>query len=411
MKKKVFIFCLVSCIFIFLLMAQAVYARFTLTPSISLKEEYNDNIYLTPDNEEDDLITTVSPSINLGYEARLFNFSLTYTLLSKFYIHNSKENDFYHQIIADSTINLYKNILFIHITDNYKRIPIDEKRQTALDNILVNMTDTNTFTFNPYIVYPLDATLSARIDYIYENIWYKQRSGDDTKNHTFSISLSKEFSDRLKTTLSYSYLVHKPRFTEEYDRQSVKADVEYVLGPALTLKGGLGHTWFDYDSSAISDENYSFYDAGFNYKLSEVVNLDASYKVDYVESVTTGTYKSRTYEGILSYAKFITSKLTAFHKKSEYIEQNREDKSTGISIDLSMPITEKLTGGITGSYTKYTFLPEDVKDKRYSLKVSIGYQLRITTINIGYTYNKNNSTDDTKDYTNNILWAQARITF
>ncbi|RMG69954.1 MAG: TIGR03016 family PEP-CTERM system-associated outer membrane protein, partial [Nitrospirae bacterium] len=167
----------------------------------------------------------------------------------------------------------------------------------------------------------------------------------------------------------------------------------------------------NYDSSAIDDEDFSFWDAGLNYKLSEALTLDASYKVDFVESVSTGTYKSKRYEGSLSYSKFITSTLSAFHSKSEYLEENREDKSTGISLDLTMPVTEKLSGTITGTYTKYTFKPEDTKDKRYSLRLALNYELKITTLSIGYTYNKNNSTDDTKDYKNNIIWAQARITF
>ncbi|RMG68646.1 MAG: TIGR03016 family PEP-CTERM system-associated outer membrane protein, partial [Nitrospirae bacterium] len=144
-------------------------ADFTLTPSLMVREEFNDNIYLTADHEEDDLITTISPSLKLNYEAKLVTLSLDYSLLTTFYVHNSKENDIYHRADLDALSNLYKDIVFLHITDTYSRVPIDEKRPTGLDSILSNMTDTNTFEVNPYIVYPLTPTLQLRADYIYEN--------------------------------------------------------------------------------------------------------------------------------------------------------------------------------------------------------------------------------------------------
>jgi len=392
-------------------MVQAVYAKLTLTPSIMLKEEFNDNIYLSPDHEEDDLITTISPSVKLTYEAKLVTLSLDYSLLTTFYVHNSKENDIYHKANLDALSNLYKDILYLHITDTYTRVPIDEKKQTGIDNILTNMTDTNTFEVNPYIVYPLTPTLQLRADYIYEYTWYEKESGDDTKNHTLSLSLTKNFFEKLKTTVTYSYFIHRPDLTEEYDRQSAQIHAEYLLGPRLTLRGEYGHQWYNYDSSSIDDKEFNFWDAGLNYKLSEALTFDASYKVDFVESVSTGTYKSKRYEGSLSYSKFITSTFRAFHSKAEYLEQDREDKSNGISLDLTMPFTEKLSGTITGTYTKYTFKPEDRKDKRYGLRLALYYELKITTLSVGYTYNKNNSTDNSKEYTNNIIWAQARITF
>ena len=51
MKKRVIILFTLG-IFCFLL-SSPVWAEFKLTPSISLREEYDDNIFLTADDEED----------------------------------------------------------------------------------------------------------------------------------------------------------------------------------------------------------------------------------------------------------------------------------------------------------------------------------------------------------------------
>jgi uncharacterized protein (PEP-CTERM system associated) len=42
--------------------------KWSLTPRIYVEGEYNDNIFLTERNEQDDFVTTISPGVNLQYE-------------------------------------------------------------------------------------------------------------------------------------------------------------------------------------------------------------------------------------------------------------------------------------------------------------------------------------------------------
>ena len=51
---------------------------FNITPGMAVNELYDDNIYLAPDHETSDYITTVSPSISLGLAGRHSNLELTY---------------------------------------------------------------------------------------------------------------------------------------------------------------------------------------------------------------------------------------------------------------------------------------------------------------------------------------------
>ncbi len=410
MKTKKVLY-LLFLIFVLPLTSSIAMAGFHITPSISVRQEYNDNIYLTPNNEEDAFITTIIPAVNLTYEASRFTLSLDYSLHFKFYSNNSNLNETslsrVQRVHLDSMVNIYREIVFIHITDDYRRVPIDDRSNTAVDNELTNMTDSNTFVFNPYILYPLTATLQVRADYIYENIWYKHKSGDDTENHTLSVDLIKEFTPTLKGELSFSYLMHRPDLTEEYDRQSIEGTLEFEASQDLTITGGMGYTWFDFDMSPDSDE--SFWNVGAEYKLSEALALASNYTVYFVDSVRNGTYKSRTLEGSLTYSKFITTKITLRKSKSEYLNSSRLDKSRGIDVDFSMPLTDRLTCSAAGSYTYFKFYPEGRKDKRYSARVSVDYEMRIATLSFGYTFNKNNSTDNTYDYDNNIVWVHARL--
>ena len=59
------------------------YARFTLTPGVDLSVEYDDNIFLDDDNEQDDVITTVSPNVNLTWETARLDVSMYASVISR----------------------------------------------------------------------------------------------------------------------------------------------------------------------------------------------------------------------------------------------------------------------------------------------------------------------------------------
>lgn len=389
------------------------WAELKLTPSISIREEYNDNIFLTPNNEEDDFITSIYPAINLTYDTNLLNLSLDYGFNFRFYMHHSDQNETdltnTQRAKLETTVSPYRNIFFVKVFDEYKRVTIDERRQVALDNNFVNMTDSNRFLINPYLEYPLSGTLKTRIGYSYENIWYKVKEGDDTENHLGTVSIIKEISPKITTSLSYNYLLHRPKETEDYDRQDAIFGMTYQVSPKLFIQGDVGEVWFNFKNR--ENSNSTIWDIQAKYLLTDLLSLGAGYSERFFDSVDMGTYKRKAVFGNIGYSGKIPITLTAFRNIDTYPTVKREDRGTGVTINSHVPITPRVTGNLIGSYTYYTFLPENEKVHRYGAGLSLDYALRITTISIGYTYNLNNSTVDKNDYTNNIVWLQAKFTF
>jgi len=60
-------------------------AKWSLTPRIYVEGQYDDNIFLTETNEQDDIITTISPGVNLSYEAPTGEINLDYEYRRSFY--------------------------------------------------------------------------------------------------------------------------------------------------------------------------------------------------------------------------------------------------------------------------------------------------------------------------------------
>ena len=61
--------------------------------SLSVREEYNDNILLTNVNRQSDFITTISPGLAVGYKTSAVDFSLDYGLNFKFYLQHDVYNE------------------------------------------------------------------------------------------------------------------------------------------------------------------------------------------------------------------------------------------------------------------------------------------------------------------------------
>lgn len=387
------------------------WAEFKMTPSISIREEYNDNIFLTPADEEDDFITSIYPSINLIYNINLLTLSLDYGLYFRFYADHSELNDTglseTQRARFETTINPYKDIIFIKVFDEYQRISIDERQEIALDNPFVNMTDSNRFLINPYIEYPLSGTLKTRVSYTYENLWYKEEIGDNTTIHIFAAGLTKELSSRISASFSYAYFIHQAEETEDWNRHDASVGMNYQVTQKLSLAGSFGRSWFDYKDRA---DDFDFWNTSANYQLTDRIFLTGGYSRSFLNSVNVGTYKSDAVRVSLTRQGDIPVTVSVFKQKGVYLSEDREDKSTGVTVSAGYLITPRMTGRLTGFYTDYDFLPDKEQVKRYGASLSFDYAIRITTISAGYTHNDSNSTVNRNDYKNNVIWMQARFT-
>ncbi|NOZ26224.1 MAG: TIGR03016 family PEP-CTERM system-associated outer membrane protein [Nitrospirae bacterium] len=382
-------------------------AEVSFTPSISLREEYNDNIFLTSYDEEGDFLTTVNPAIALTYSSGKEDLTLDYGVYFDFYADNSDRNDVRQLGRLVSTTSLYKDVFFLKVTDVYARVPIDERRPVALDNLLVNTTDSNRFAVNPYVEYPLSGTLMVRAGYTYENLWYEEEDGDRSESNSAELSVIKEMSSVMTSYLTFNYLSRRPEITEAYDRQDAGLSIEYRIGPRITLNAGAGRTSFKYKMGTELDS--TVWNTRADYSLTEGLVFSAGYSVGFFDSVNVGAYKRKASTGSISYSGRNTLKLSVFNNVDRYLTFDREDKARGVIIDSSIPVTSRITGVLTGRYTKYDFLPEEENVERYSVGLSFHYELRSLAAILGYSHNLSDSVVDARDYRSNIAWLQVRL--
>lgn len=413
--------CFISLIIILLTNIPSSIAKVDITPGVTLREEYNDNLFLSESTKEFDYITKISPGILIEYTpGSSLDLSLDYRLDFRFYSRNSRLNDTSPKDTQNVNFRAQvrpMNRIFIDVSDNYKRVPIDVRRKFAADNALFNMTDNNVFTVSPYTILPLSSMLSTTFGYKYSNTWYDSKENTDSENHTAFLALTNRFSSKLSGELKYDYYKYLTsdqktfRFLEDYDKHSGSIGLTYQIGSSLELKGQVGKSYFDFETG--DNKQDSFWNINADYSIRERTSLGAGYSAILNDSSTSGVYKSRKFDMFFKTETPIKLSINPYHSDDEYLGSNdREDTITGINANIAFPLTRKIDLLFDGRWERQKFLPEDEKVHNYSIGSSIEYRLstRITS-NIGYRYNNSNSNIDSEDYNNNIVWLQAKVVF
>ncbi len=448
MRKFISGFCLVMFLFVF--MGNAL-AGFNFTAGVGLREEYNDNIFLTREDREDDFITNIFPSIKLSYSIRPFDLSLDYGLNFKFYYKHSELNE--NSSSTAQTLRFQTQLrpargIYIDVSDVYQRVPIDVRRQVAFENIFINMTDSNVFNVSPYVDLPISSTLSSRFGYSYTNVWYKADEGNDSESHSAFITLQKRWSQFFSTSLKYDYLIQRPQKTDGYKKHQGSVSANLQSGKGLSFWGEIGRAYFDFSDAG--SRSLNFWNAGADFarqiKITETTSLGANYSIDFTDTASTSTQRTLRYKiyfdpnsqllifypyytfdkysisaGVtkreradifLRTGKILKITVNPYYVKDKELETDRKDKVIGVAVDLSRQFSSRLSSSMFGVWEEQTFYPEIEKVKSYRAGVTLNYKLnRRLTPRLGYTYNNSKSNIDEDDFYNNVVWFEVSFTF
>ena len=391
------------------------WAEFRLTPAFSLRQEYNDNIYLEKD-KEGDFVTIARPSVNALWNTQIADLSLDLGVGYEKYWDNSDEDELRPTARLDSTFKLYRENLFLRVTDTYERVTIDEGGKGAVDNNLINMTDSNRLEVNPYLLLLPLRTLRARFDYLYENVWYREDEGDDAETHRYSVVLTQQLTPRISADLTGSFSQYRPKDAsrsllddtgeEEYDRTNAGVGLSWQVNDQLSLRGDVGRAWLEYEYS--DDYDSTLFGGQADYQISTTFSAGASYQEDISASVEDGARERKKTSAYLAYAGRSKVRLTVFGTRDDYLEINRRDVGMGATLDGDVPITNKKGIAWLLSYTDYE--EGDLEEyQRYGGRLEFYHQLRLGRLSLGYTYNCNDSDLPSEDYDNNIVFAQVSL--
>lgn len=342
----------------------------TLVVSLGLKEEYNDNILFDAVNEEDDYITTLSPSVELRRRYERTSASLKGVLDIVEYSDNRELNNVDQLYSADFRHTLTQKISLSgggwYKQDSRSDRDIEETGEVLSTSIRQKQK------------------YNAGVGYI----WSEKTSADVTYIHTRD-----DFEDPTDT---------------DYDSHAVNLQLQYNLSSWLPLTTGrvnTGYSRYNYPNTKVDNYNLTI---GGERQLSEIYSYYADLGARFTDPAdgdsTTGTVLKC---GIRYRGELTSGNAYISHGIAGASGGNGLRERTSFVVSARQRFTEELSGSVSGGvYLNKSNSGElsvgDIDERTIRISPQLTYRFtRNVKLETSYTYtrvvDKEKKDDDTKD--------------
>jgi len=387
-------------------------ARMSVASSITLREEYTDNVFLDPFREQDDLISTLAPSLILGLDNRLVTGELTYGLEFRKYLDHDGLDETALKDIQRGQMDLILlptgdfSILAHGIID---RVVIDDRREISDRTSLVNKTNRSLVRLRPQYRRNFTPTLTGELAFPFDKTRYESSAGDDTQGYGVELLIEKSLSPRLDSDLKGTWSRQKADLTEDYRRLDLTLGCRWNPNPAwgLTARGGAIQLDYDHRDAAV----YGLGTLELTFGESKPWQLVLLGSQDYLQSADDGLKRRRNAELRLVREARLSGELVFYQLLDNFQAVDREDRYYGGRMEVGYRFSRALEGSLRGHYRYQKYLPENERGHRYGGGGELAFSGKIYRIAVGYTYTENTSSISANSYRENLVYLEGHLTF
>ena len=385
-------------------------AEFTIRPSITVSEEYDDNIFLTHEGRVDDYITRIMPSVSIHYKTPLWDWTLDDTFSFWYYANRGKSETFNDGSLT-SKVTVIENFFYLDLGDRYSSVVLNPRQPSTDTNLATNRSDSNNLVLSPYIKYQLTPATLLTTGYRYTNIWYRDKTAVSRQMHTGFATGEYKLSPVLSTYVGAEFVADRPeKIDPDNNQTAVFARTVYKMNPRTTFDGSIGYRWIDF--SVGQDEGRLNYDASLIYRFSEHGQIELKAASVLTSSPLDGVLQSRIEQATVKYGEAFSVSGSIFHRKDSYLESDLVDVAYGGTAGVEYKPEPRLTFKAAGRVERDKFLPGDDVRKIYGGSGEMDYQLQEKmTLILSYNYTRENARDNSFEYTDNVVTVQIRKTF
>jgi hypothetical protein len=259
-------------------------AEFELRPAITINEEYNDNIFLTPTDRKDDYITRVIPSIYWTYQSPLWDWDVAYAYEYRYYYYYAVDQSLY-TLNLNNHNRIFGELILLDIQDLHAQTPLDVVRDWSNESLFLNQTESNTLYVTPYARIRMAPNSAITTGYSYRNIWYKDQTAIDKIDHSVYATVTYDLSSSLTTTTGVKYTSREAE-QNHLRKTEIFAGFLYAYAKDSTSWLTIGNSWFDLGPAG--ETSQIGWDAGIIHKSGKYaysLNTKLSYMEDPVSSI------------------------------------------------------------------------------------------------------------------------------
>ena len=249
-----------------------------IVPSISVAETLTDNVSLAPDNrKQSDLITQVSPGVNVQKTSGRLKLNLNYRATGLFYAKNSDQNDIQNYLDAAGTLEAVENWLFVDASANVSQQAFSAfgaQSNLATENINANRAETLTYRVSPYVRGRFGNTADYELRY--------SLSGSKVRGNELGETTVEEWGGRITGrespmgfgwALGASYNVAHADEARDVSSRRVNGSLSYRFDPQVRVSALAG--WESNNYSTTNDSSAATYGAQLEWTPTERTRINA----------------------------------------------------------------------------------------------------------------------------------------
>jgi hypothetical protein len=226
-------------------------APLTLLPSITISEEYNDNVNLSNANRTADFITGITPALNLIYESATYRLLAGYNFTAEMYARDPDRNAAFNQQNFDLdtlwrpteqlTLTLRDGFAFSTDTNLIAPEGVSTGRDQAWSNRLRGGMD-----------YRVDTQTTLRAGASYTVRRYDAEILQDSDVYTADVAIDRALSRRLTATLAYEAAYFDIAFEPNAWTHTPRLGASYRLTETISVAASAGPS-FEFPERRRSD--------------------------------------------------------------------------------------------------------------------------------------------------------------
>ena len=216
----------------------------TITPTISVTGEYNDNVFQNNNNKVSDFIVGFTPGVTVAVESPIYRLLGSYSFTAEVYADQSQLNDVFARqtLLLDGTYRV-SPLLTLTLTDTF--LVAKNTNTVAAENVSTGRTRSVTNTLAPGATYQLDprTTLRARGTWITQH--YDAVGALDSNTYSIEGFVDYALTSRLTLITGYQFsffdidgapdtTTHTPRFGASY-RITPTTTGTLTAGPTIVV--------------------------------------------------------------------------------------------------------------------------------------------------------------------------------
>ncbi len=429
--RRVFAWCLAGAVLIVAALPQrAEGADFTLLPSLTLSEEVNDNILLSPDVPKKEYITRAVPAVLLHYQTPFWLWDAAYSRDYRHFERGTISDDVANTLHLRNRTQVLDDFLLLEVSDDIARTSLDITRDFTAQSPVVNQAERTVFSANPYFLVRPSSNSTLSLGHIYQTTRFSDNAGIDRIDNTTYLQTKLDVSSRLTVTTGVRY-TQNTNVVQDFSQTDAFMTSRYAYAENCYLFLTLGKMWFN--AGKTKEVSQTFFDVGIVHRYSTKNRINQLYwdlglthrfpefdlslesAVLFVEDPGRVLTREDLYQATVS-----RETIRAFFSISSALREYKDLEFKTLlarSIDaqgsLRYRLTQRTTGAISGSFQRLT---DQVIQSTTDTSLAVGrleYRLSArTTSAFEYRHVKSHSAETAvNNYRNNREIVELMIRF